>query len=101
MAFSQWWTFTEGVVAYDHDDGAVYEFVDDTETVVYIGSTNALKRRLNEHLAEDAKSCIKINAKKFRFEYRSDYAAEELKLYDAFAAQFGTPPKCNVARPPG
>ena len=101
MAFSQWWTFREGLVESDRDDGAVYEFRDDGENIVYIGSTNALKRRLKEHLDEDAKSCIKTNAKMYRYDYRTDYAAEELKLYDAFVKQYGRPPKCNDKRPSG
>ncbi len=99
MAFSQWWTFSEGMVASDHDDPGVYEFANDAGVVVYVGSSNEIKRRLNEHLSEDAKSCIKKNAAKYRIEYRSDYKTAERAYYDEFVRANGHAPQCNDVRP--
>jgi predicted GIY-YIG superfamily endonuclease len=99
MAFTKWWTFNDNMVSYDLDNGAVYEFADANGTIVYIGSTNALKRRMREHLSEDAKSCIKTNAKQYRYDYRSDCVAEEKRLYAVFVQTNGKPPRCNTIRP--
>lgn len=101
MAFSQWWTFSTGMVDSDRDEGGVYELASTAEQIIYIGSSGSIKTRLRQHLSEDAKSCIKANAAKYRIDYRSDYAAEELRLYDGFVRQAGKPPKCNSIRPPG
>jgi hypothetical protein len=101
MAFDPWWTFSEGMIKSDRDVGGVYEFGSSTGEIIYIGSTGTIQTRLRQHLSEDAKSCIKTNAVRYRIDYRSDYAAEELRLYDAFVKQHGGPPKCNDRRPPG
>lgn len=101
MAFDRWWTFAESVVKFDKDEGGVYELGTASETVIYIGSSGALKSRLLQHLNEDAKSCIKANAAKYRIDYRADYAAEERRLYDEFVRTNSKPPKCNDIRPPG
>lgn len=99
MAFSQWWTFNDSTVSYDRDEGAVYEFSDGGGKIVYIGSTNALKRRMREHLSEDAKSSIKLHARHYRYDYRSDYVAEEKRLYNAFLRTNSVKPLCNTIRP--
>jgi len=101
MAFSQWWNFTASLVGYDRDDGAVYEFADSAETIVYIGSTNELKRRLTEHLGESTTSCIKKNTAKYRYEYTTNYAKLEQQLYDEYVRTYKKPPACNTMRPPG
>jgi predicted GIY-YIG superfamily endonuclease len=100
VAFGQWWTFSDSFVSYDPDESAVYQFADDRGNIVYVGSTNQLQRRLKEHLSEDAKSCIKKNAKKYRVDYRSDVANEARRLYDEFVRQNGSPPLCNDKHPP-
>ena len=87
------------MVASDLDNGAVYEFADANGTIVYIGSTNALQRRMKEHLSEDAKNCLKIHAKQYRCDYRSDYVTEEKRLYNAFVIANGTKPRCNSISP--
>ena len=101
MKLSQSWDFTEKLVNRERDSGAVYQLADDLGTIIYIGSSNALLQRLKEHLGEDAKSCIKTNAKKYQRDYREDYAAEELRLYDVFVRMNGQQPKCNTVRPCG
>jgi hypothetical protein len=99
MAMSQWWTLTEAVVQYDRDAPGVYELGNAAESVIYVGSTNEIRRRLREHMGEDAKSCIKKNAAKYRIDYRTDYAAEERRRYDSFVAANGRAPLCNSVRP--
>lgn len=101
MAFSQWWAFSDGVVDLDKDDSGVYELGDANDNIVYIGSADKLKRRLKEHLSASAKVCIKNNAKRYRIDYRSDYLAEEKRLYDAYVKANGVAPKCNDISPPG
>lgn len=101
MAFSQWWTFSASMVNSDRNDGAVYEFANSAGTIVYIGSTNELKRRLTEHLGEGATSCIKKNAARYRYDYTSNYAKLEQQLYDEFVRLNGKQPTCNTVRPPG
>ena len=99
MAFSEWWTFSDGMVSSDRDDAGVYQFANAAGTIIYIGGSNAVRRRLKEHLSEDAKSCIKNNAAKYRIEYRSDYQAAERAYYDAFVRANGKKPQCNEVRP--
>ena len=101
MVFSQWWTFNDGMINSDKDEGGVYEFANGAGQIVYIGSSGTIRSRLKQHLSEDAKTCIKTNAAQYRIDYRSDYAAEERRLYDEFVRQNGRPPKCNDIRPPG
>ena len=101
MAWTQWWSFREGMVNSDRDEGGVYQFANSAGTVVYIGSSGQIRTRLMQHLSEDAKSCIKNNAAQYRIDYRQDYAAEELRLYNEFVRQNGKQPACNTIRPPG
>lgn len=100
MSFSSWWSFTQGMVNSDREEGGVYEFGDANEVVIYIGSSNNVKRRLGEHLGE-TDSCIKRNASKYRIEYTSDYKAREKELYDAYVKANGKAPRCNDVSPTG
>jgi predicted GIY-YIG superfamily endonuclease len=99
MAFSQWWSFTDSLVDYDRNEAAVYEFANGSGDVVYIGSSNDLKRRLKEHLGENTTSCIKQNAKQYRLEYTSYFATRERELIDEFIRTYGRLPRCNSVRP--
>jgi len=99
MAFSQWWSFTEGMVDSDRNEAGVYEFENSAGTIVYIGSSNDVKRRLQEHLGENTTSCIKKNAARYRIEYRSDYQSAERAYYDDFVSRYGRAPQCNQVRP--
>lgn len=101
MAWGQWWDFRKGMVESDRDEGGVYQFANSAGTIVYIGSSGQIRTRLQQHLGEDAKSCIRANATKYQIEYRADYAAEELRLYDAYVRDNGRAPQCNDKRPPG
>ena len=99
MAMSQWWSFTDGMVESDKEASGVYQFGDANETVVYVGSSDNLKRRLKEHLGESTTSCIKKNAKKYRLEYTTAYVTRERELYDEHVRVHGKPPMCNSVRP--
>lgn len=99
MAFSQWWTFSDGMVTSDRDDPGVYQFANADNAIVYIGSSNEIRRRLKEHLSEDAKGCIKKNAAKYRIEYRADYKTAERAYYDEFVRSYKRAPQCNDVRP--
>ncbi len=101
MAFSTWWAFNDGMVNSDRDEGGVYEIADSRGTVIYIGSSGQIKTRLKQHLNEAANACIKRNGAQYHIEYRSDYAAEELRLYNAFVRANGRQPLCNSVSPPG
>jgi len=96
---SQWWTFSDGMVESDREAAGVYQLGDANEKVVYVGSSNNLKRRLKEHLGESATSCIKKNAKKYRLEYTDDYVNRERELYDEHVRVHGVSPLCNSVRP--
>ena len=98
MAMSQWWAFTENLVNTEQDSPGVYELGNSSKNVVYIGSTNAIKRRLLEHLG-GSDPCINTHAKYYRVDYRPDYATEERRRYDAFVIANGRPPRCNDRRP--
>jgi predicted GIY-YIG superfamily endonuclease len=101
MALSQWWSFTDTLVDMDREDPGVYQFGDDNEKVVYVGSAIQLKRRLKEHLGESTTSCIKRNAKKYRIEYTTaaDRVRRERELYDEHVRIHSKPPICNSVRP--
>jgi hypothetical protein len=101
MAWSTWYVFTEGMVRSDNDQGGVYQMRNRGGTIIYIGSSGKIKTRLMQHLSEDAKACIRTNAYEYQIDYRSDFAAEELRLYDAFVSSNGRQPQCNSVRPPG
>ena len=96
---SQWWTFSDGMISSDREEAGVYELGNDSGTVVYIGSSNALRRRLKEHLDESGTTCIKKNTKKYRLEYVSKYKERERELYDEHVRINGKPPICNDMRP--
>jgi predicted GIY-YIG superfamily endonuclease len=98
MAFSEWWNFANANVEGDKNAAGVYQ-LGNSSGIVYIGSSNDLKRRLKEHLAESASTCIRKNATHYRIEYRSDYQEAEQAYYDAFVRQYGRKPQCNDIRP--
>jgi hypothetical protein len=96
-SLSQWWTFSSTLVEFDRDDGAVYEFADADKNVIYIGSTDALKRRLREHL-DKTSGCISQNAKLYRYEYTTNYTSKDSRLFEEFQRTHIFPPFCNIAR---
>lgn len=73
----------------------IYELADDEMMTVYIGSSDNLRARLEQHLMEPATSCIKHHAALCRFEYTKDYKIQEHNLRDLFLKAFGSDPKCN------
>jgi predicted GIY-YIG superfamily endonuclease len=99
MAFSQWWLFSDNIVAYDRNEAGVYQFANASGDVVYMGCSSDLKRRLKEHLGENTTSCIKQNAKQYRLEYTSYYVTRERELIDEFIRSYGRLPRCNSVRP--
>ena len=97
---NQWWTFSESMIQHDRDDPGVYELGSSSDMVVHVGSSNELRRRLRQHLAESSASCIKKNTVKYRLEYTRDSARRERELYDEHIRLYGKPPACNEVRPP-
>ena len=94
LTAAPWWHFSRATVESDRDDPGVYEMGDASDSVVYIGSSDALRRRLKEHLSESG-TCIRKNTVRYRIEYTKDYQARERQLYDKHIKIHGTPPKCN------
>ena len=94
LTAAPWWHFSRATVESDRDDPGVYEMGDASDSVVYIGSSDALKRRLNEHLSESG-TCIRKNTVRYRIEYTNDYQARERQLYDQHVKIHGKPPQCN------
>ena len=96
---SRWWLFLDSIVQYERNEGGAYELGDGSGTVVYIGSSNEVKRRLNEHL-DESDTCIKRNARQYRVEYTEDYRRREYELYHEHVRLHGEPPRCNFVSPP-
>ena len=92
---TQWWSFVESVVSIDQNAPGVYELGNENGTVVYIGSSDDLKRRLTEHLNEEPFTCIRQNATRYRIEYTAEYENWERELHRVHIAAFGKAPKCN------
>ena len=69
--------------------------------MIYVGSSDNLRRRLKEHVNEWENDCIKKNAAKYRLEYTSNYKAREKQLYDEHVRMYGKPPSCNRVAPTG
>jgi len=83
---NQWWSLTDGVVAYDKEESGVYELGNSSEVVIYVGSADNLRRRLKEHINASHSDCVKKNAAKYRLEYTSRHKAREKELYDPACA---------------
>jgi len=94
LTAAPWWYFSRGTVESDRDDPGVYEMGNASDSVVYIGSSDALRRRLKEHLSESG-TCIRKNTVRYRIEYTKDYQAREQQLYDEHVKIHGEPPQCN------
>jgi predicted GIY-YIG superfamily endonuclease len=95
----RWWTFVETVVDFERDEPGVYELGDNTGMVVYIGSSNQLRRRLKEHLREPDATCAEKHARQYRLEYTTNYEDRERQLHDEHVQIYGRPPICNDATP--
>ena len=91
---AQWIPFVEGMPRFDRDEPGVYELGNTLGAVVYIGSADQLKRRVNEHLAESG-TCIKRNASLYRVEYTHDHVSRARQLLDEHVKANGVPPVCN------
>jgi excinuclease UvrABC nuclease subunit len=98
---AQWWSFVESVIEVDRDEPGVYELGDENGMVVYIGSSNELRRRLKEHLNEASDTCVRQNTTHYRIEYTANYKNRERELYDGHVRMHGKPPLCNDSRPSG
>jgi excinuclease UvrABC nuclease subunit len=69
--------------------------------VIYIGSSNELRRRLKEHLNEASNTCIRQNTTHYRIEYTAAYKIREGELYEGYVRMHGKPPVCNDSTPSG
>src|SRR5262249_44427394 len=94
LTAAPWWQFSRATVESDRDEPGVYEMGDASDSVVYIGSSDALKRRLIEHLNESG-TCIRTNTVRYRIEYTQDYPTRGRQLYDKHVKNHGKPPKGN------
>ncbi|MFH1287720.1 MAG: GIY-YIG nuclease family protein [bacterium] len=109
----------EAVTKYAPEQSGVYEFSvksclslrgaiatkQSQNTVIYIGSTKNIRKRLREHLGKNSKNGhIKDFLKKFGCSFRyillkKGWQEEEKNLYKLFVATYGSAPKCNRVRP--
>jgi GIY-YIG catalytic domain len=94
----QWWSFVESMVQMDRDVPGVYELGDVVGTVVYIGSSQEVRKRLLEHLSEVESTCVRRNATQYRIEYTYECENRERELYKLHVATYGKPPRCNDSR---
>lgn len=97
MAMSEWRAFDGFTIAGEREIGGVYEFSNGLE-VVYIGGTNEVRRRLQEHLVS-SDACVRKNAKRYRVDYRLDYGVEEGKRILVHVQTYGRRPICNDITP--
>ena len=65
---SKWWSLNQVMVNTEKDNPGVYELGDSLERVVYIGSSNEVKRRLGEHVNAPVYDCIGERARHYRIE---------------------------------
>ena len=83
------------------------EYPNGADSVFYIGSAGNIRKRLKEHLKSYNKNGgIRGYLEKYNCLFRyivlgAGWQKEEKMLYDLFAADFGVPPRCNRASPPG
>ncbi len=95
-----WWSLAEQVIRFDQNRPGVYELGNATGTVVYIGSSEDVQRRLLDHAKAGSTTCIARHATQYRVEYTAnDPAARARELYDEHVRTFGAPPACNETRP--
>jgi hypothetical protein len=90
------WIFSAGMVDSDRDEPGVYELLTGT-TVVYIGGSNEVRRRLREHLADPPGRGITH----YRIDYTSDWKRREQQLYDEYVRLYRAAPLFNSVRPAG
>src|SRR2546428_1008940 len=79
LTAAPWWHFSRATVESDRDDPGVYEMGDASDSVVYIGSSDALKRRLKKDLSE-AGTCIPKNNGRYPLQYTTDHHARQRPL---------------------
>ena len=90
MPWSELIAFNSYNVAAVPSEAGLYALNDGDKKVIYIGGSDDLNRRLNEHLPiNEENPCIKENAEYFQYRLMEDWSAEENK----FIAEYN--PKCN------
>lgn len=95
-----WWSLAEQVIRFDQNRPGAYELGNALGTVVYIGSSSDVQRRLLDHLKAASGTCIGKHATQYRVDYTGeDHVARARELYDEYVRAFGAPPVCNEARP--
>ena len=93
MGWTQWWTYTKNVVAYDPDKLGVYELGDENKKTVYYGS-GKIKTRLLDHL--NKKECPL--ARYYRYELFSteeECRKREQELLEIYKGVYGKLPMYN------
>jgi hypothetical protein len=96
---AQWWVFTDAIIDSERDLPGVYELGSAAGEVIYIGSSDEIRRRLLQHWNEPESTCVKRNTRQYRVEYTGDYVVRERELYHEHVRAQGQPPLCNASGP--
>ena len=91
-----WCAFSEDAINFEQDEPGVYELGDSASSIIYIGSSSKVLRRLKEHLNEWSTTCLKKHAAKYRVEYTVRFKAREWELYGEHIRTHRIAPMCNV-----
>jgi len=95
-----WWSLAEQVIRFDQNRPGVYELGNALGTVVYIGNSADVQRRLLDHLKAASSTCVGKHVTQYRVEHTGeDHVTRARELYDEHVRAFGAPPACNEARP--
>ena len=88
-----WSQLTSWDIQYVPEKEGVYELADNSQSIIYIGRSNNLRRRLSEHLNSDD-HCLR-NARYFRYEQTWRSEERERELLNEYRRIHGRLPRCN------
>jgi excinuclease UvrABC nuclease subunit len=86
-------SFTSWTVSSVPESEGVYELFDSGKSLIYIGRSDSLRRRLTEHL-NTSDNCIK-SAAYFSYEVTSSSISREQELLAEYKRIHGRYPRCN------
>lgn len=92
MAWSSWFPMSRDAIQTIPEKGGVYELAT-VDTILYIGQSDNLRRRLLEHLAS-SDSCI-LRAKQFCYQESQNPEGFEEQVLSHYKNQYGKLPSCN------
>ena len=77
-----------------------YELGNKYQTVIYIGETSNLRRRMDEHVDDPKNDCIRKNARLFHYEIvRAHITRQRTLLKEYKDSHHGKIPPCNIQDP--